>query len=141
MMDKAQVIAELGFEVEDYFGGCPECGKCDRILNVGRDHWSVCFEHKNKWHVGSNLFSSWREETETDWERNERLLLDCVTVEPLPPTDPNDYADAAYYDAAMTKMLNRLRERRRLVASMPGCSLKLQTGSAGSNGPRAPRAS
>jgi hypothetical protein len=135
MMDEAQVIAELGFEVEDYFGGCPECGKWDRLLNVGRDHWPVCFEHKNRWCVGSNLFSSWREETETDWERNKRLLLDCVSVEPLPCTDPTVYADADYYNAAMTKMLNQLRQRQRLVASVLGCSLKLQTGQRGSNGP------
>jgi hypothetical protein len=50
-----------------YFGGCPECGCYDVILNIGRDHWSVCHEHRNKWLVGSNLFSSWHDENAKVW--------------------------------------------------------------------------
>ena len=46
---RREVVDALGFEVEVYNGGCPECGKQDRILNIGRDHWGVCVSHKNKW--------------------------------------------------------------------------------------------
>jgi hypothetical protein len=28
-------------QVENYFGGCPECGACENILNVGPNHWCV----------------------------------------------------------------------------------------------------
>lgn len=61
-------------ETEEYFGGCPECGRTDGFLNVGRSHWFICKQHKTKWCVGSNLFSSWRYESEVDWERNRARL-------------------------------------------------------------------
>jgi hypothetical protein len=51
---------------EDHFGTCPHCHKISGILNVGRDHWLYCAEHKVKWHVGSNLFDSWRHQTEDE---------------------------------------------------------------------------
>jgi hypothetical protein len=115
-MTQEEVIKQLGFAVEDYFGGCPECGKCDRILNVGRDHWAVCLEQKNKWPVGSNLFSSWRDEDAAIWESNERVLRECVEVDDLPPTDPGCYADDECYQLAMRKMLKLVEERRSLVS-------------------------
>ena len=52
-----------GNVVENYFGVCPECGKTDGYINVGRDHWFYCKEHKLRWNVGSNLFSDWKDET------------------------------------------------------------------------------
>ena len=56
------------------FGACPRCGRNDGYLNVGRSHWFVCHEHKLKWWVGANLFSSWKQETPRRWHRNwERL--------------------------------------------------------------------
>jgi hypothetical protein len=48
------------------FGGCPQCGGTDGIVNIGRSHWLHCSEHKVKWWVGSNLFDSWRHETEEE---------------------------------------------------------------------------
>lgn len=48
----------------DPFGSCPECGRRDGCFNVGRGHWFVCHEHRVCWCVGSNLFSSWKLETE-----------------------------------------------------------------------------
>jgi hypothetical protein len=51
---------------EDYSGLCPVCRKNDGYLNIGRDHWFFCKEHKTKWCIGSNLFSAWREQTEDD---------------------------------------------------------------------------
>ena len=57
----------------DYFGGCPKCGRNDGYLDVSRDHWMVCHEHKVRWYIGSNLFSSWRYKSESElianWER------------------------------------------------------------------------
>jgi hypothetical protein len=51
---------------DNYFGVCPTCGKNDGYVNVGRGHWFVCDEHKFKWFVGSNLFDSWKEQTEEE---------------------------------------------------------------------------
>jgi hypothetical protein len=50
------------------FGLCPHCHKIDGDY-VGRSHWFLCDEHKVKWLVGANLFSSWRHETEEEqWQ-------------------------------------------------------------------------
>jgi hypothetical protein len=54
---------EQSTEYDDFFGVCPECGRCEGRANVGRSHWFYCTEHKTKWLVGSNLFSDWREQT------------------------------------------------------------------------------
>ena len=70
---------------DQYFGGCPTCGKNDGYLNFKRNHWMVCHKHKTRWWVGSNLFSSWREETETDWERNAQRMEGYAEVAPVSP--------------------------------------------------------
>jgi hypothetical protein len=49
--------------VNHNFGVCPICHKTDGYLNVGNDYWFVCNEHKTKWVVGANLFSSCMDET------------------------------------------------------------------------------
>ena len=69
--------------VDDYFGGCPECGKNDGHLNIYRDHYFVCHAHKKRWSPGSNLFSSWKDETEAEWSVNATLLDGYDEVEPL----------------------------------------------------------
>lgn len=58
----------------DEFGLCPVCSNDPEILNVGREHFAICREHKVYWHVGSNLFSGWREEAPESWEQNKKLL-------------------------------------------------------------------
>jgi hypothetical protein len=77
-------------KVDDYFGGCPQCGRSDGYTNVGKSHWFFCREHKAKWCIGSNLFSSWQDETEEEQRRAYvRIGLgDFTEVEPLPCTDP-----------------------------------------------------
>lgn len=55
-------------EFDSYFGVCPKCLKNDGCVNVGRSHWFYCKEHRVCWCVGSNLFSSWRYETEAEQE-------------------------------------------------------------------------
>ena len=74
---------ERGEDDGTYFGACPVCGKTDGYLNVGRNHWFVCREHKKKWCAGSNLFSDWRDETEEKHEENAKLLESYETVSPI----------------------------------------------------------
>jgi len=70
----------------DEWGNCPVCGyEADEWLNVGRTHWLVCNEHKTKWTIGSNLFSSWHDETEQDWLRNQTRLAEYRGVVPVFP--------------------------------------------------------
>jgi hypothetical protein len=63
-------------------GDCPMCGRNDGYLNIGRGHWFLCHAHRTKWFIGSNLFSSWREEDEETWVRNSALLANYEEVEP-----------------------------------------------------------
>jgi len=71
------------FTVTDYFGGCPECGRTT-YLNVGRNQFITCDEHKVGDYIGGNMLSSWREENEEIWERNRKLLNTYTKVEFLP---------------------------------------------------------
>lgn len=75
-------MKDLEHEPDSDFGGCPECGGDDGYLNVGRDHWMFCETHRTRWLFGSNLFSSWRHETEEEWEANRRKLAEFRVVEP-----------------------------------------------------------
>ncbi len=68
-----------------YDGSCPHCGDADVMFNIGPDHWVVCHAHKTKWRIGSNLYSSWRDQTEADWTRNSYLLSTYMTVKPIFP--------------------------------------------------------
>jgi hypothetical protein len=47
-----------------YFGACPVCHGSDGYINIYKEHWFYCQEHKTKWSPGFNLLSSWRDETE-----------------------------------------------------------------------------
>ncbi len=69
------------------FGGCPYCGGYDVFLNIGRDHWIICRTHQVKWHIGSNLFSNWRNETEEQWLRNSYELAGYREVESVFPSE------------------------------------------------------
>ena len=46
-----------------HFGSCPLCGKSDGYVNLGKEHWFICRDHKKKWYAGSNLFEGWKEQT------------------------------------------------------------------------------
>ena len=67
------------------FGGCPECHKSDGYLDVEREHWFICKEHKTKWCVGENLFSIWQWLSPADWEENAARLAEYREVEPWEP--------------------------------------------------------
>jgi hypothetical protein len=55
--------------LEGYWGLCPICKKTDGYINIGRGHWFLCEKHRTCWSIGSNLFSSWRAETEVVQQR------------------------------------------------------------------------
>lgn len=84
---------------DSHFGECPECGRNDGYLNAGRTHVFFCDEHKTRWTVGSNLFSSWRDETEEEqreaWDsrglefyREVEPVHDYATIERLREENP-----------------------------------------------------
>jgi hypothetical protein len=68
----------------DGFGLCPICHKTDGCANAGRSHLFYCKEHKTSWCIGSNLLSSWREQTVEEQHRiwNEIGLNEFEDVEP-----------------------------------------------------------
>ena len=53
-------------------------------MNVWRSHWFVCDTHKTKWCAGANIFSSWMEGSQQDWECNAKSLGNYEEVDPLP---------------------------------------------------------
>ena len=67
----------------NYFGDCPHCLMSDGYLNIGANHYNVCDVHRVFWSIGANLFSSWKEETEADWQRNKELLGQYSEVKPF----------------------------------------------------------
>lgn len=62
------------YKNDAYFGVCPTCGDNDGYLNIHKDHWFICHEHRVRWHFGTNLFSSWRQESEADWRENQNRI-------------------------------------------------------------------
>ncbi len=47
-------------------GGCLICGRNDGFVNVAEHHWSYCLTHRTMWWAGSNMFSSWKYETDEE---------------------------------------------------------------------------
>lgn len=72
---------------DGYFGWCPRCRNQDGYLNVGRGQWSYCDEHKTRWWIGSNLFSSWRLKTE-DEQRQRYEAKDFGSYKDVEPVYP-----------------------------------------------------
>ena len=70
-------------EVDNHLGGCPRCGRNDGYRNVGPNHWFFCHDHKMAWCAGTNLFASWRDETEVDWQQTRDLFADFTAVAPV----------------------------------------------------------
>jgi hypothetical protein len=77
------------------FGNCPVCGKNPACRNIGRDHYFYCDEHKIAWCVGSNLFSSWRDESEDDWQHNRAKLADFKIIDESDASTPEQRKAAA----------------------------------------------
>jgi hypothetical protein len=71
---------------DNYFGGCPQCGKGEYV-NVFKSHFNVCGTHKVFWSIGYNLFSTWQEENEEIWRKNDEMLSGFTEVYPIYPPD------------------------------------------------------
>ena len=76
-----EMVVEVPVEEPAPFGACPECGKSDGYRNIYRLHFFYCDEHRLSWCVGSNLMSSWREESEEDWRSAWEHLKGYRTVD------------------------------------------------------------
>lgn len=63
-------------------GTCPECGKTDGYVNLGKEHWFVCRDHKTKWLGGYNLFENWKNQTVSQTESVNLMLEDFLEVLP-----------------------------------------------------------
>ncbi len=77
--------------MSDYFGSCPVCGAEGEYRNIYKNHFFFCEEHRMVWSAGCNLFSSWREEDETDWREAWEQLKDyraCRTILDAPDSSP-----------------------------------------------------
>ena len=71
-------------ELEHAFHGCPECPLekgPDDIYNAGKTHRAVCHEHKTSWLLGSNLFDSWKSETEPEQRERYRQIEDYTDLD------------------------------------------------------------
>jgi len=66
-------------EVEHPLGACPECHKPGEVLNIGRDNWIVCDEHRTRWYLG-NVFTP--RDGEAEWEANWQRIADYRIVDP-----------------------------------------------------------
>jgi hypothetical protein len=87
-IDFLNIQADLPAEYEqndhpiEKYCPCPECGQeMDHYRNVGRDHFGVCLSCNVIFLVGSNLFSSWKEEDESTWADNKKYLSQFKLVE------------------------------------------------------------
>ena len=69
---------------DEFFGGCPKCGRNDALLHVGLGHWSVCRTHQTRWNVGA-MYSFAPGKDEGLWSRNAKELLACRVVDPILP--------------------------------------------------------
>jgi hypothetical protein len=72
----------LDFPEPGKLGDCPKCGRNDGFLNLYKSHWFICKRHRVKWYAGYDLFPGWRDETEEDWKRNEKILSQYREVRP-----------------------------------------------------------
>ncbi|MDM8001084.1 MAG: hypothetical protein QUS33_14140 [Dehalococcoidia bacterium] len=52
-----------------------------RLFNIGRGHWVACDKCRTYIHVGSNLMSSWRSETENTWCANHESVWGYRCIE------------------------------------------------------------
>jgi hypothetical protein len=62
------------FAGDSYFGVCPHCLHTDGYTNIGPNHLGVCDTHQVYWYIGSNLFSSWKDENEEIWAANRKHI-------------------------------------------------------------------
>jgi hypothetical protein len=98
---------------DEYFGGCPHCGKTNGYRNAGKAHWAFCDEHRAMWHIGTNLFSSWQAETAEEQEAKWHLV-NYTEVKPIYPDARDTHmASAAWHRTQARKHLDMAEEIER----------------------------
>src|ERR1035437_4279819 len=127
--------------VNHNFGVCPICHRTSDYLNVGNDHWFVCNEHKTKWAVGANLFSSCMDET-PEQQRAEQEKIGFATYEKVEPyrlgvvnavdddckdedaEDMSDVKDVEFGDPKLMELTTEKDHLRNFIAGYPYTSFR-----------------
>ncbi len=95
-----------------HLGACPECHKEElEYLNVGRTHFGICREHDVYWNIGSNLFSSWREQSEEGWQENAEVLERMREVE-ASHWEYKNYSISEAVRLPLLRLKNRIQANR-----------------------------
>lgn len=68
-------------------GVCPKCGKTDGFVNLGKEHWFICRDHKSKWFAGVNLFEGWENQTVAQTESIAIMLGGYQEIVPIRTAD------------------------------------------------------
>lgn len=68
-------------QLEYYFGTC-SCGKEPKYFNYERTNWMYCSKCKEMWLLGSNIFTSWRNENKKIWKVNYEKHKKYKIIEP-----------------------------------------------------------
>ena len=64
-------------------GVCSKCGKTDGFVNLGKEHWFICRDHKSKWLAGINMYEGWKNQTVAQTESIELMLSSYKEIVPL----------------------------------------------------------
>lgn len=96
--------AAAEFDVaQSVFGVCPTCHRNDGYANAGKLHIFFCLEHRVRWIVGSNLFSSWKDQTEVE----QRLIYDTIGLGDYTKVEPyvsEEAQGAAFFKAVLYQL-------------------------------------
>ncbi len=82
-MIPTNVIPIPEIQYSKHCGVCPICNKTDGFVNLGKEHWFICRDHKTKWFVGVNLFEGWENQTVAQAQSIEMLLNGYKEVVPF----------------------------------------------------------
>ncbi|MCZ6803438.1 MAG: hypothetical protein O7D86_05775 [Proteobacteria bacterium] len=86
-MIPTNVIPFPEIQYSKHCGVCPKCSKSDGFVNLGKEHWFICRDHKAKWFGGINLFEGWENQTVAQSESIAVMLESYKEVIPLRSTD------------------------------------------------------
>ena len=81
-MIPTNVVPFPEIQSDTHFGSCPLCGNNDGYVNLGKEHWFICREHKKKWYAGSNLFEEWKDQTVSHTLKVQALLESYTDASP-----------------------------------------------------------
>jgi hypothetical protein len=92
-MIPTNVVPFPEIEYSVHCGLCPSCGKTDGFVNLGKEHWFICRDHKSKWFGGVNLFEGWENQTVAQAESIELMLNSYKEVVPIRNIDEEHKLD------------------------------------------------